>query len=351
MADVLLKILVSRLRFIGDIVLTTPVLEILREKFPDATIDYLGDSEGVTLLYRNPNLSEIIPYNFSAPEVIEQFRVASLLRRRKYDVAIDLFGNPRSAVEIFLSGAKMRIGGDFGWRGRLFTHPVAVKERITAVDFHLRYLLPLGIHEGYRQPRIFLDDNEIRDAEEFLEQVGVGDTQRKAVESSARKLMIGLHIGATWPAKVWMPEYFARLAELIAGDLDAQVVVTYGPRDSGYLERFLSSTQARVVVIPPRDLRRLAAIISRCGAYVSNDAAPMHISTAVGTRTIGIFGPGEPDIWFPYEKSLGHVALHKDVQCCHSDRCDMSGEDYMKCMKAIKPEEVFETLKQILEIG
>jgi len=71
-----LKILVSRLRFIGDIVLTTPVLEVLREKFPDATIDYLGDKDGVTLLENNPNFNEVIPYDFTAWEVSEQLRVA-----------------------------------------------------------------------------------------------------------------------------------------------------------------------------------------------------------------------------------------------------------------------------------
>lgn len=340
MADSLLKILVSRLRFIGDIVLTTPVLEVLREKFPDASIDYLGEREGVTLLQGNPYLNEIIPYDFSAQEVKEQIRIVSILRRKKYDVAIDLFGNPRSAIAIFLSGAKIRIGGNFGWRRRLFTHPIAIKERMTAVAFHLKYLAPLGIQEKYRQPKIFLKDDEVRDAEKFLRSLGVQNS----------KPLVGLHIGATWPAKIWLTEYFARVAELFVNDLDAQVIVTYGSKDTSYFGKFLSDVRVKFTEIKPMELRRLAAVIAKCDVYVSNDAAPMHISAAVGTRTIGIFGPGEPDIWFPYDEKLGHFAFHKNAPCCHRDYCELKGEDYMRCMKAIKPEEVFETVKRILKV-
>jgi predicted lipopolysaccharide heptosyltransferase III len=333
------KILVSRLKFIGDIILTTPVIEVLREKFPDAVIDYLGDKGGVTLLQNNPNLNKIIPYDLSAKEIMEQFRIVSVLRKEKYDVAIDLFGNPRSAIAIFLSGAKMRIGGNFGWRGKTYTHPIAIRKRLTAVNFHLRYLLPLGINENYRSPKIFLTESEKESAAKHLTSLGIGNSQLK----------IGIHIGATWPAKVWLLEHFAQLAELIVEKFNAQIIVTYGPKDIQYLEKFSSATHVRFTAIAPQELRQLAAIISRCGVYISNDAAPMHISAAVGTPTIGIFGPGEPDIWFPYEKNLGHVALCKDIQCCHRDFCQLRDEDYMRCMKSIEPEEVFETVKQILK--
>ena len=338
MADSLLKILVSRLRFIGDIVLTTPVIETLREKFPDAEIDYLGDREGVTLLENNPNLTGIIPYDFAAWEVGEQLRVAMALRKRKYDVAIDLFGNPRSAMAIFLSGAKKRIGGDFGWRGKLFTHPITVNERISSVAFHLRYLAPLGVREDYRPPRIYLLDEEISRADKLLAEFGIDRS----------KDIVGLHLGATWPAKIWPPENFAALAEMLVHDMNAQVVVTYGPNDVHHCDKFSLAAGVDFVKIPPGELRHLGAIISRFNVYVSNDAAPMHISAAVGTPTIGIFGPGDPVIWFPYEESLGHSAMHKDVECCHRDFCRLEGEDYLRCMKVIRPEEVAGKVEQAL---
>ncbi len=334
-----MKILVSRLRFIGDIVLTTPVLESLRRKFPGSRIDYLGDKDGVTLLEHNPNLDGIIPYNFDAFEVSEQIRVVRQLRKNRYDVAVDLFGNPRSAIAILLSGAKMRIGGNFGWRKRTYTHPIRVRERLTSVAFHLRYLEPLGIHEDYSQPKIYLADSELEDATDLLESRGI----------DLSGPIVGLHIGATWPAKVWLTKNFVRLAELVTEWLGAQVIVTYGPKDGEYFEEFTTSTKSKFVSLPPGKLRRLASVIARCDVFVSNDASPMHISAAVGTPTIGIFGPGEPDIWFPYDRSLGHVALKRNIDCCHNDFCRLEGEDYMRCMKLIRPEDVYETVGQILK--
>ncbi len=339
MAGAVLRILVSRLRFIGDIVISTPVLEALRQRFSDAVIDYLGDRQGVSLLLRNPFVNDIIPYDFLAPGIKEQIRVARLLRKRKYDVAIDLFGNPRSAILMLLSGAKMRIGGNFGWRGRTYTHPITIRERLTAVDFHLRYLKPLGIESRQMRPRIFLTGEDIDASAKYLESIGVDNSKPK----------VGFHVGATWPAKVWPPENFARLASLVCNRLGAQVLVTYGPKDRQILDRITLSSEIKSFVIEPREIRELASIISLCDAYVSNDAAPMHISAAVGTPTVGIFGPGEPGIWFPYQVEFGHVALHKNVECCHKDFCDLKGKDYLRCMNEIKPDEVFETLVRILD--
>ncbi len=339
MADAILKILVSRLKFIGDIVLTTPVVEVLREKFPDSEIHYLGDKDGVTLLRRNPALNRIIQYDFSAPSVIEQFRVSRLLRKEKYDVAIDLFGNPRSALVIYLSGSEMRIGGDFGWRGKTYTHPMKIRGRMTAVAFHLKYLAPLGVNESFRRPRIYLDSSEISEARKQLEELWL----------EKGKPVVGLHIGATWPAKVWPAKNFARLADLVSEWLGANVVVTYGPRDRKYLDEFSSAVRHKYIELPPGELRKLAAAISCCDVYVSNDAAPMHISAAVGTPTVGIFGPGEPDIWFPYGRELGHVALKREIDCCHKDFCDLKGDDHLRCMKLIRPEDAYENVEQILK--
>ena len=109
------KILITRLRFIGDIVLTTPVIRAVRKKFPNSYIAYLADKNAITLLENNPYLDELIPLDFSWT-LKEQLNFIKTLRTKKFDLVIDLFGNPRSAILSFLSGAKTRIGGEFGWR-------------------------------------------------------------------------------------------------------------------------------------------------------------------------------------------------------------------------------------------
>jgi ADP-heptose:LPS heptosyltransferase len=103
---------------------------------------------------------------------------------------------------------------------------------------------------------------------------------------------------------------------------------------------------ADIKVLPVLPLRQLAAVIAQCRVFVSNDAGPMHIAAALGVPTIGLFGPGEEYIWFPYSGEDGHRSLRKDVPChpCHLDFCNREGEGFMECMKLLKVEEVFEAV-------
>ena len=98
-------------------------------------------------------------------------------------------------------------------------------------------------------------------------------------------------------------------------------------------------------------MRVLAAIISHCDLYVSNDAGPMHIAAALGVPTIGLFGPGEENIWFPYDRAHGHMALRHDVVChpCHQDFCPRTGDGYMECMKLLKGATVLGEALEVLK--
>ncbi|HZY09621.1 MAG TPA: glycosyltransferase family 9 protein, partial [Bacteroidota bacterium] len=116
------RILISRMKFIGDVVLTTPIIRAVREKYPDAYIAYLGDKLAVSLLENNPYLDEIIPFDFSKPTFLEQSRVMLRLRKRRFDVFVDLFSNPRTALLARASSASIRIGKDVKGRGKLYTH-------------------------------------------------------------------------------------------------------------------------------------------------------------------------------------------------------------------------------------
>ena len=322
------RILITRMKFIGDVVLTTPVIRSLRHAIPDAYIAYMGDAGAVSLLEQNPSLNEIIPFDFSAPTLREQPRVAWLLRRRKFDMVIDLFGNPRSALLTRLSGAPVRVGLDRPGRGRFYTVRVQdAPRRKTAVEFHEQFLQAVGIEPVYHTPEIFLSDGERRAGEEVL---GGGGR------------VVLLHPGATWPAKRWTPEGFAGVAARLQKEFNVEVVLTGGPKDVEVVQKVgtLAGGSLRTFIGLP--LRQLAALYAAAAVVVSNDAGSMHIAAAVGTPTIGLFGPGEEDIWFPYDPVLGHKALRRDVPChpCHLDLCTREGDGYMECMKLLTVDEV-----------
>lgn len=337
------RVLITRMKFIGDVILTTPIIHSVRAALPSAYIAYMGEKAAVSLLEHNPHLDEIIPFNFSVPSIIEQARIGLLLRRRKFDLVIDLFGNPRTALLSYLSGARTRAGIDRPGRGKLYTMRIRDDGKPkTAIGFHEQFLHALGIPSTTTRTEIVLTDEERRIAARFL-----ASLEERAPVGDMPPPIIGMHVGATWPAKIWLPERFGELAAMICSKLGAQVVLTGGPKDKDTLTRVMAAAGSSAVAVPVLPLRELAAVISQCTVFVSNDAGPMHIAPAVGVPTIGLFGPGEENIWFPYSRTEGHQALRMDVPChpCHLDICNRPGELYMECMKLLSVADVFDAVK------
>ena len=303
------RILLTRMKFIGDVVLTTPIIRSVRNAYPETHIAYLGEKNAVSLLEHNPNLDEIIPFDFSRPAILEQPRVALHLRRRKFDLAIDLFNNPRSALLTYLSGAKTRVGAERKGRGKLYTMQVRDDGTPkTAIEFHNQFIRAIGIEPTSSRTEIFLTDDERREARIYLQWL---DYENSPLDMA--RPIIGIHPGATWPAKKWLPDRFAELADMLVAKLGVKVILFAGPNDGETVTAVQKGSFSNVKVLANLPLRQLAAIVTHCSAFISNDAGPMHVAAAVGTPTIGLFGPGEENIWFPYDASDGHMALREDV--------------------------------------
>ncbi|MDE3056596.1 MAG: glycosyltransferase family 9 protein [Bacteroidota bacterium] len=340
------RILLTRMKFIGDVVLTTPLIHTLRDTFPEAYIAYLGDAQAVSLLEHNPYLDEIIPFDFRKNSFIEQLRVASLLRKKKFDLAIDLFCNPRSALLTFATGAPVRVGGDLRGRRKLYT--IRIRDDGTpksAIDFHYQSLKAAGIQPLHHKTEIFLADEEKAEAHKFLKHLGIDVTKR----------IVAIHPGATWRSKKWLPERFARLSDKISTELNAETILTAGTGDFAEVQSVQKAASQKIKALPVLPLRKLAAVLAQCSVFVTNDCGPMHIAAAVGASTVGIFGPGEDTIWFPYTPEFAggspkHIALRKDIPChpCHLNVCNRPGENYMECMKLLLVEEVFQAVRKRL---
>lgn len=342
------RILVTRMKFIGDVVLTTPLVRSLRNACPGASILYMGEKHAVSLLEHNPCITEIIPFDFSRSTIVEQPRVAFQLRQKKLDLVIDLFGNPRSALLTYLSGAPIRVGLDRRGRGQLYTVRVHDDGKPkTAIEFLNQFLRVLGIEPTSDRTEIFITEGERQAAKAYLHKVFREETGGKHDAP-----VIGIHPGATWPAKHWLAERFAQLVGMLRRDLGANVLLTAGPVDHEAVERVIRQCAARVAVLRNAPLRELAAVVEQCSVFVSNDAAPMHIAAAVGTPTIGLFGPGEENIWFPYRDAEGHRALRKEVPChpCHLNTCNREVDGYMECMKLLSVSEVAEAVVSAMRV-
>jgi ADP-heptose:LPS heptosyltransferase len=259
----------------------------------------------------------------------------------RFDLTIDLYSNPRSAMMTFATRAAVRIGGDTRGRGNLYTVKVGDDGKLkSAIVHHYQSLKPLGIEPRHFRTEIFLTSDERTSAAEFLRSIGA---------AAARKI-VAIHPGATWPNKIWLKEHFRSLIDQLVKETDCEIILSPGPSDSELMEYLQKGNSERVHVLPLLPVRQLAAVLSQCTVFVSNDCGPMHIGVAVGVKTIGIFGPEPIEIWFPYDRSEGHLPMFKKIDCspCRTTKCFRQGEGYLECMKLITTEEVCQAVKERL---
>ncbi|MDD8017543.1 MAG: glycosyltransferase family 9 protein [Bacteroidota bacterium] len=323
------RILLTRMKFIGDVVLTTPIIHTLRDAFPQSHIAYLGDSQAVSLLENNPYLDKIIPFDFSNTSFLYQAKMFWKMISGKYDLTIDLFSNPRSALLTFATGAKVRIGGNARGRRKLYTVRVTDDGKTkTAIEYHYQSLKAIGVEPRYIDTKIFLREEEKSGARQHLLSLGI--------ETSSK--IVSMHPGGTWPAKLWGKDKFIALINKLSAD-NVKVVLTGGKFDQEIVNDIVSQTNA--VYVGNLSLRNVSAAMSLANVVVSNDCGIMHMAVAVNTPTIGIFGPGQDKIWFPY--SLPHIALRKHVPCnpCHLNVCNRTGYGFMECMNLLTVDEVY----------
>jgi len=320
------RILVSRLRQIGDAILSLPVVDALRARFPDAVIDYLAEEGPAQAAIGHPAIAtvHILPERGGAV-LPAPWRVLSALRRANYDWVIDLYGNPRSAILAAWTGAPIRVGPTRHGRRHLYSHHIpAVREPLSAVAHHLLALQSLGVEAPATEPRLHLGEAEERTGRDLLEELdsksGRGGSAPRPEGDSPR---IGLHVGNRWSAKRWPEDRFAALLRVLSRS-DLRMVVLAGPGEEALARRIAAAApESKSVVVAGLPLRKYWSVVAALDVLVTNDGSPLHAGPALGVPTVGILGPTVPEIWFPYSPRAGHQLLCKEIWCrpCHRHEC------------------------------
>ncbi|MFQ5511901.1 MAG: glycosyltransferase family 9 protein [Candidatus Krumholzibacteriia bacterium] len=330
------RILVTRLDYLGDVILSLPLVRALQRRFPDAEIDYLTRRQGADVLTGEPGLGRV----FRVPEKREgtgaMIRLIRGLRRRRYGAAIDLYSNPRSAVLCRLSGARLRIGGARRIRRHLYTHALRVPAAVrAATEHHLFFGKCLGVEAGAEKPNLTISESEIEKAGAVLASLGCGD----------RRPLVGIHPGGKWEVKRWPGDRFTSLAERLI-ERGCRVAVFCGPGEQDYRDAMRGRLGERAAYVPSLGVRETAAVIHELDGIVVCDGGIMHVSVAVGTPTVGIFGSSEPDVWFPYERYGPYTPAWVPVACrpCHSHFCD-----HLSCLNYLSVEAVERKLDSVLD--
>jgi lipopolysaccharide heptosyltransferase II len=307
--DLVRSILIIKLRAVGDVLLSTIVTKNLRHAFPDARLDYLTESPSVDILKGNPFVDDTLVYNRSSMGGLQLIR---LVRAKRYDMVIDLFGNPRTALVTRMSGARYRVG--FGFRGRAYAYNIVAAPRGGAVhntQFNLDALEALGVAIQDRNIYFGFTSDDAAYVDRFLRHAALENT-----------FLIGVNTGGGWYTKRWPLEKYAVLADLLIERYRANVVLTWGPGQYADVERVQALMRHRVFIPPDTTLPQLGALMKRCSVVVSNDSGPMHIAAAVGTPVLGIYGPTRPELQGPFGDQ--HLTVRREgLEClgCNLTKC------------------------------
>jgi len=352
-----MKILVVKRRALGDTVLLSSTLELLRQRFPQAEITALVPSAFQSVLQGNPHLKNL--WGLEEPIL----SLLAKIRKERFDVLFQLHLSQRVRWISWLGGAK-----------HVYTQMQDKKTQSSygfypnALDWDRLFLNKIfstpddknGISIS-PSPKIYLNDYEVQEGKAIWKQFKL---------DPEKVLFLGL--GASRNTKRWLPRHFARLAELARDRLGLQPAFAVGPGEAEEqfasavinelrLKGFRSAPSSKEGAdcfghLAGLSLRDLAKALSVVKAYVGNDSGPKHLAVALGLPSITLFGPEDPMEWHPYDREKHPYFFLPNLSCrtedggrwCGVQICDETTKERHRCMDGIDPLEVYLQLEKLL---
>jgi len=297
------RILLVRLREIGDVVFTTPAVRALRRHFPSAHLAYVVEPAAAPVVARNPHIDELIvaPRRHGISGFARDMALGRRLRTGRFDLAIDFHGGPRASLLTWLSGAPVRVGYDVVGRGWMYTKRVARPRELRrrhSVENQWDLLGAVGIEAPPSRAEFPVEMPIAADAaasvDDRLTRAGVQPSQQLAV----------VHVSAGNPFRRWPFESFVSLvAGLVRARPGICVAVTSGPSDADAARGVIDAARAalaggaeasRVLSCGEFSLAELRALADRAAIYVGGDSGPLHIAATTAVPIVGLYGPTLP---------------------------------------------------------
>ena len=332
--------LVIQTSFLGDVILTTPLISELAKRGP---VDVLVTPQGATALANNPDIRTVLRYDKRSTygSALGLWNTIKEIRsRRPYDGAYLAQGSFRSGLLAMLTGAKERIGFASSTGRVLYTKQVPYHPD----HHHAQRIWSLAMVEcadppnrDQIRPRLYPSDSEREEVDVILR-----------TNSVLARPIVALAPGSAWGTKRW--PYYVELAKRLAEDF--RIAIIGSAADAGIAAEILSELPADGVINGAGSLSLLASaeLIGRAQAIVTNDSAPQHLASAMGTPTLSIFGPTVPEFGFGPLAERHVVAGHTGLSCrpCHRhgpQRCPLG---HWRCMRELSAEYISSLLPQVL---
>jgi ADP-heptose:LPS heptosyltransferase len=329
------NILVIDFGQLGDVVLSLPALRAIREKFPQARITVAVGKPGAPIVDLSGYADATIVVDRVAlrdgSKVLAIFRIGRIIkqvRREQFDFVIDLHSLSETNLLGFLSRAPHRLyarrpGRSLDILANFHPKPPIEDNRPTkhAIDRYLDVLIPLGILDAPRVPRLPTLPEDDASVEQML----------KKVKANQNAPLVGLFPGAGHPGRRWPLARFAELAERLVRNDGVRIVLFAGPEEREMVKEMKASFPRSTIIFDKLTIPQLASALARLSVFVSNDTGPMHIATAVGTSVVALLDRPTPNSFIPIEER------HRVI--------------YSRRISEMTTEEVYEATRELLAAG
>lgn len=337
------NILVARTDRIGDVVLTLPMLPILKAYYPQARLAMLLRSYTAELVEGNPYLDRILLYDHGGNE--RPFgELLSAVRSETFDACIVAHPRFRVALLLALAEIPIRVGTGYRWYSFLFNRRI-YEHRKTGEKHEAEY--NLGLLEAFGiDPKSELVEFLITipsDAEEKVrslrEELGIGNSDQVVI----------LHPGSRGSARDWRPARFRDLAQRLSSAPRVKVIVTGGAGEENLVEEVSGPRTAnRIPLANQLGLKEFAALIRSSDLFVSNSTGPIHIAAALGTPVVGFYpnvSVASSQRWGPYTTKKRVFVGQGPLDC---EKCLKNTAGPCECMDRIRVEDVVNAVEELL---
>jgi ADP-heptose:LPS heptosyltransferase len=327
--DQIHRILCIKPRGIGDIILSTIILDNLAASFPHATIDYLTERFAMDAVRNTPRVNAVLGMEKGQ----SLFSIVRSVRKQRYDLIIDLWTNPRSAQITFLSGARYRAG--YAYRGRRYAYNLlgtGERGHHHSAEHNLELLKPLGVPIISRRIQYSTRPEDDQSAREWL------------ASRIGSRMPIGISPTGGWESKRCAPSTWIAICRELQKRYSAPLLIIWGPGDEEQAAAIRDGIGQEIHLAPPTSVGVMASFLKQCALVIANDSGPMHIAAALGIPTIGLFGPTDPERHGPYGPNCGYV-IKRDLHCiiCNALTCPYLHE----CMTQLPVEAVLAKAEEL----
>ncbi len=350
-----MRILLVRLREIGDVVFTTPAIAGLRQHYPDAHITYLVEPAAEPVVAHNPHLSEVIvaPRTGGRRGLAADFSLARRLRRERFDLAIDFHGGPRASLLTRASAAPVRVGYRVAARSWLYTVRVARPRELRArhsVENQWDLLEAIGIERPTPAEFPVQMPSDPAATRRVLERLA-----RAGAEADSRPIVV--HVSAGNPVRRWPLEAVGELVAALAADPSHRVVVTSGPSEQAAAAQVIARARAaaapraaeRVLDCGELSLAELRALRDYAAVYIGGDSGPLHIAATSRVPIVALYGPTLPARSAPWRarELTAETVETAGLPCRPCDQRVCAPGDF-RCLARISPRDVLTAVERAL---